>query len=92
MARGRDRRRSHLAKRRNERSLRSLAVLVAKRSDGTEVERHEMALSDCYEELHQIIDSSEYRAARGIRVLEGLLHDSAGKTVQEFQNRHAADG
>jgi len=71
---------------------RSVAILVAKRSDGAEVERHEMSLHDYYEELHDIIDSGEYRASRGIAVLEGRLWDSDGKLVQEFRTRYRPDG
>jgi hypothetical protein len=71
---------------------RSVAILIARRSDGAEVERHEMPLEDYYDGLHEIIDSATYRASRGIVVLEGTLLDRGGKLLQEFRNRYGAGG
>lgn len=69
-----------------------MVILVARARNGAEIERHELPVDNYYEDLHQIIDSDEYRAKRGIVTLEGQLFDSAGKLSQEFWNRYAADG
>ncbi len=74
------------------RSKHETAILVARRSNGTEVERHEMALEDYYQNLHEMIDSATYRATHGIAVIEGQLVDQDGRLFQEFQNRYGADG
>jgi len=71
---------------------RSVAVLTARRSDGSVVECHELGLDEYYDDSHAVVDSAEDRAARGIDSLEGQLVGTAGEVLQEFRNRYAADG
>jgi hypothetical protein len=71
---------------------RSVAILTARREDGSVVECHELELDAYYDGSHAIIDSGKYRAARGIVSLDGLLVGTAGDVLQEFRNRYAADG
>jgi hypothetical protein len=73
-------------------NLRDLAVLTAKRSDGEEVERLELSLLDYYKGLHELIDSAEYRAGKGVITLEGRLYDSQGRLVQDFVNQYGPSG
>ena len=71
---------------------REVALLVAQASNGTEVERHELSLEEYYEGLHKLLDSGEYRSARGIAFVEGKLYEPSGKIFQEFRNRYGSDG
>src|SRR4051812_5471550 len=71
---------------------RDSTVLVARTKDGNEVERHELSLQEYYQGIHQLIDSSEYRASRRITVIEGQLFDPAGNLFQEFRNMYTTDG
>ena len=75
-----------------ENEARSLAILIARSLDGSEVERHELPLDEYYQSLHELIDNEEYRAGRAIVFVEGRLFDPEGNLFQEFRNRYAADG
>lgn len=74
------------------RERRDVAVLTARSRDGRIVEQHELSLEDYYQGLHDLIDSNDYRSARGIVIVEGALFDPDGKLDQEFQNHYADDG
>ncbi len=52
------------------------------------VERHEMPLDEYYDGLHDVVDSSAYRAARSIVLLEGSLFGASGELLQEFRSRY----
>lgn len=56
------------------------------------MEQHELSLEDYYQGLHELIDSDDYRATRGIVLIEGELFDPAGNRAQEFRNRYGEDG
>lgn len=51
-----------------------------------------MSVEAYYEGQHELIDSDEYRAVRGVAVVEGKLYDAAGAVDQEFRNRYTASG
>jgi hypothetical protein len=76
----------------SKKKKREVAVLVARASNGTEVERLELSLEEYYEGLHKLIDSGGYRADRGIAFIEGTLYDPSGEILQEFRNRYGRDG
>lgn len=69
-----------------------VAILVARARDGAEIERAEMPPERYYEQLHEMLDSSEYRVKRGIVVIEGQLIDHSGDVFQEFRNRYSELG
>jgi len=71
---------------------RSVALLQASDLGDVLVERIEMSLESYYDELHPVVDSHEYRAARGVRRLKGWLYDSGGVVVQEFENEYDVKG
>ena len=75
-----------------ERKRGDVAVLTARSRDGHVVEQCELSLEDYYQGLHDLIDSNEYRAARGIVIIEGELFDPDGKRDQEFRNQYGDDG
>jgi hypothetical protein len=71
---------------------REKAILTARSRDGHVVEQVELSLEDYYQGLHDLIDSNEYRSARGIVLIEGELFDLDGKLDQEFRNHYGEDG
>ncbi len=75
-----------------ERTRRDVVILAARSQNGRVVEQCELSLEDYYQGLHDLIDSNEYRSARGIVVLEGELFDPDGKLEQKFRNQYGADG
>ena len=75
-----------------ETKKREIAELEAIDADGNVVEQLELTLEDYYQGLHDLVDKDEYRAARGIVVIEGRLFDPAGRLDQEFRNRYSDSG
>jgi hypothetical protein len=75
-----------------ETKKRETAELEAFDADGNVVEQLELTLEEYYQGLHDLVDKDEYRAARGIVVIEGRLFDPAGMLVQEFSNRYSDSG
>ena len=78
--------------RRGTRSKRDTVILKALDADRNIVEQHEWSIEEYYDGTHDIIDSDEYRAAKGIRWIEGQILDSSGKAAQEFWNRYSRTG
>jgi hypothetical protein len=71
---------------------RDLAHLVAYDAGGRVVLELRLSFGDYYQELHPLIDSSEFRAKRGIARVMGRLFDSRGTLTQEFECHYSATG
>jgi hypothetical protein len=74
------------------RKLRSLVVLTALGEGNSEVEVSRIGLDEYYDESCELIDSSSYRAAKGIRTIKGEIHDPEGRLSQSFENRYNSLG
>ena len=71
---------------------RHLARLAAYDANGELVMREELPLGLYYEELHDLVDSEEFRRERGVERLVGELYDDDGNLFQQIENRYAATG
>ena len=56
------------------------------------VERHEPSYEEYYQERISLIDSNDYRAAKGIRRVTGEVYDSKGRLRQRFETVYGTDG
>ena len=77
---------------RRNKDMRELARLRAFDKNGALVEEQVLSIHSYYDDDHDLIDSDEYRACRGIVLLSGELYDLSGMLDQEFANRYSADG
>ena len=71
---------------------REVVELKAFSAHGDLVEAVQMSVADYYQSLHDLIDKNEYRAARGIAVIEGRVYGPSGKLDEEFRNLYAVSG
>lgn len=71
---------------------RSTAILVAYDVSGEVVMEQEMPLDKYYDDLHPLIDESEYRRKRRIVRLHGRLFNMKRELYQEFECRSGQDG
>ena len=54
--------------------------------------REELPLGLYYEELHELIDSEEFRKQRGVRRVAGQLYDDDGVLFQQLDNTYSTSG
>jgi hypothetical protein len=71
---------------------RHLARLAAYDADGNLVLQEELPLGIYYEELHDLIDSEEFRRDHGVERLVGELYDDDGNLFQQIENTYAETG
>ncbi|QDU57061.1 hypothetical protein [Aeoliella mucimassa] len=64
----------------------SVVLLTAKSSRGSVVEEQQINYDMYFGDGVKLIDSAEYRAARGIARVHGEIYDSAGSLQQTFDN------
>lgn len=60
--------------------------------DGVLLEELVLTVAGYYEELHDLIDSDEYRAAKGVVLVRGQIYNAQGALDQEFENRYSSGG
>ncbi len=73
---------------RKQKNPRECVVLRASSADGTEVESQTIDVHEYYDDSCELIDSDEYRRARGIRLLRGLIYSPDGVLDEDFENRY----
>ena len=71
---------------------RNQALLVAKGSAGEVILELKMSLDDFYDQSAEMIDSNEFRRARGIRGVEGEIRGPKGQLSQTFENLYDETG
>lgn len=71
---------------------RDVVLLKALRADGSLAEDAEISVHDYYDGEHPLVDDDEYRARRGIVVLEGKVLDAGGKVDQDFRVQYSEAG
>lgn len=71
---------------------RHVARLSAYDAEGNLVVHEELPLGVYYEELHDLIDSEEFRRERGVVRLVGELYDDDGNLFQQIENTYTGSG
>jgi hypothetical protein len=71
---------------------RDLAHLIAFDNNGNIVVEERLSFLEYYEELHPLIDSSEFRSNKGVVLLRGRLYNSDGVLTQEFECHYSQTG
>lgn len=66
--------------------IRSLAVLTGFSETGEKLMEVSLSLDVYYDGLHKVLDCAEYRRAKNIRKVEGVLYGSDGKWFDRFVN------
>jgi hypothetical protein len=81
-----------VAARKTNQTKRSKVFLLAYDAKGQIIQRKVLSFDNYYEELHEIIDSSAYRAKKGIAKLQGKIYDSSATLLQEFETLYRKNG
>lgn len=71
---------------------RGRVILVALTVSESVVDEQDLSVEDYYDGGCELIDSSEYRASRGVRVVKGEIYDPKGNLDQRFENRYSEAG
>lgn len=73
-------------------SYKSVVMLTATDVNRQLVEQLNVSYDMYYDGGVPVVDSSEYRAKKGIRHLSGRIYDSRGVLEQEFDNQYLENG
>lgn len=65
--------------------IRSRVILSAFGKDGEVIEAADISYDDYYGGMSDLVDSSDYRAKRGIRSVKGKIFGSRGNMQQDFE-------
>ncbi len=72
--------------------IRSRVILIAADANGNLVEEIDIPFEAYYDDGVSVVDSEDYRTAKGIRKLSGKIYDSKGNLQQSFENEYSTDG
>jgi hypothetical protein len=73
-------------------SRRGRVILVAMTSSGTILEENDLSVDEYYDGRCEMIDSREYRCAKGITLIKGEVYDLKGALDPSFENGYYEAG